>query len=237
MPVPNNTSFSLAEVCDEIGLTSSDRNLFDCFQFANPSGFDPLYTGAKNSLLNFRNYSHSIPTSSLSLADEKSASNACTRYATPASRDIRYIPNGQSFSNATQLFTNSTGTTNAPSNWYSNGSIARYWNGSSFTATENCSGAGSTTLDVSPSVINDSDGFGGSFTITVTSNTTWNVTDNRSWISFSGNSNSNNDTFNVILSLNDTGSTRSGTVTVFTTSGSSISRTIFITQPDSGVVA
>ncbi|QLG46061.1 hypothetical protein [Costertonia aggregata] len=139
MAVPNTTTFSLLDVCNEIGLTGSNRTLSNCFGSAIDSGFDNAHRGSKDRLLNFRNYQHSISTSSLLLVDEKSASNACARWSdTPTSRIVRYIPSGQSFNNATALYSNSNGTTLAPADWYSNGVVARAWNGSTFTFTQPC---------------------------------------------------------------------------------------------------
>ena len=54
--VPNTTTFSLQDVKDE--LNSSSNDLVSFFAEANANGFDPAYEGSKNSLLNFRNYSH-----------------------------------------------------------------------------------------------------------------------------------------------------------------------------------
>lgn len=57
MSVPNTNTFSLENVRIEIGL-SATASLTACFAAANPAGFDPAYEGSKNSLYNFRNYSH-----------------------------------------------------------------------------------------------------------------------------------------------------------------------------------
>lgn len=57
MGVPNNDTFNLQDVCDEIyGNHVAGRNLSDCFTSAIAARFDPAYSGSKNSLLNFRNY-------------------------------------------------------------------------------------------------------------------------------------------------------------------------------------
>lgn len=71
------------------------------------------------------------------------------------------------------------------------------------------------TLTISPTSYNESTGNGGSFNITVTSNTTWSVSDNAAWVSFSGNSNSGNDVFSVNISANF-GTFRTATLTVTT---------------------
>lgn len=57
MSVPNTNTFSLTDVGNEIGL-ASPYSLLDCFNNAIAGGFDPAYEGSKNSLYNFRNYSH-----------------------------------------------------------------------------------------------------------------------------------------------------------------------------------
>lgn len=58
--VPNTTTFSLQDVCNEIyGQFTAGMNLNQCFTDATGT-FDPSYVGSKNSLLNFRNYTHSF---------------------------------------------------------------------------------------------------------------------------------------------------------------------------------
>lgn len=54
----------------------------------------------------------------------------------------------------------------------------------------------------------------GSKTLAVTSNTTWSVSDNTSWISISGASGSGNDSFLITCSQNSSSSSRIGTVTI-----------------------
>jgi hypothetical protein len=51
--VPNTTTFSLLDVKNVIG---SQFDLTACFTYAVGSYFDPTYSGSKNSLMNFRNY-------------------------------------------------------------------------------------------------------------------------------------------------------------------------------------
>lgn len=55
MAVPDNWDYSLRDVINEIG---SGDSLRDCFNYANPDGFDPSYEGNKDSLRCFRNYTH-----------------------------------------------------------------------------------------------------------------------------------------------------------------------------------
>jgi hypothetical protein len=56
MSVPDSDSFDLISVTIELG--GGETSLQECFDNAIPGGFDPLYEGSKNSLLNFRNYEH-----------------------------------------------------------------------------------------------------------------------------------------------------------------------------------
>ena len=55
MAVPDTTTFTLQNVADEFDLGSND-GLIDCFEEATSSDFDSAYSGAKDNLLNFRNY-------------------------------------------------------------------------------------------------------------------------------------------------------------------------------------
>tara|TARA_R110000822_G_scaffold75692_4_gene182116 strand:+ start:210 stop:656 length:447 start_codon:yes stop_codon:yes gene_type:complete len=86
------------------------------------------------------------------------------------------------------------------------------------------------TLKITPTSYYDG-GNGSTFTITVTSNRTWTVTDNAAWITFAGNSNTGNDTFTVTVAAYTTGATRTGTVTVV---AGAIIRVCTITQDSSG---
>ncbi len=71
-------------------------------------------------------------TTAVSLSEQSgSAATSCTVF-NDGFFETLYIPQGQNFSNATNLYVNSTGTIDAGSGWYSNGVIARNWNGSSF---------------------------------------------------------------------------------------------------------
>lgn len=53
MGVPNTTTFSLNDVKTAVGNFS---DLADLFKQADSAQFDPLYSGNKDNLLNFRNY-------------------------------------------------------------------------------------------------------------------------------------------------------------------------------------
>jgi len=90
-------------------------------------------------------------------------------------------------------------------------------------------GGTNTSLFISPPSYTGN-GFFDTFTITVTSNTSWSVTDNRSWISTSVTSGSGNGSFTVSIQKNNSGTTNFGTVVV---SGGGIARSCSITQPDS----
>ncbi len=54
MAVPNNNTFSLQDVVDEI--PSSPNNLVSCFSDAVEIFFNPSYKGSKDRLSNFRDY-------------------------------------------------------------------------------------------------------------------------------------------------------------------------------------
>ncbi|MBW8242513.1 BACON domain-containing protein [Muricauda oceani] len=84
------------------------------------------------------------------------------------------------------------------------------------------------TLTVSPTSRRVSSS-SGSFTVTVTSNTQWTVSESLSWVSISGASGINNDTFTVNYTTNSITQSRSGTITV-TIVGGGQSATISITQ-------
>jgi hypothetical protein len=53
----------------------------------------------------------------------------------------------------------------------------------------------------------------------ITSNTTWSVSDNAAWLSFSPSSGSGNGVLSISGTVNGTGITRIGTITIDTTSG------------------
>jgi hypothetical protein len=98
--------------------------------------------------------------------------------------------------------------------------------GGGFTRTINVSqAAAGSSLSVSPTSISVGAAAGNS-TITVTSNVSWTVTDNQTWISTSATSGANNGSFTVSVTAN-TGAARTGTVTV---AGGSITRTISVSQ-------
>src|SRR5690606_41337698 len=61
MAVPNTNTFTMIDVCTEMGLSASGRSLAELFANANNNGFDPNYVGSKDRLSNFRNYTHADP--------------------------------------------------------------------------------------------------------------------------------------------------------------------------------
>ncbi len=75
MAVPNTNTFSLSDVITEIGGVTD--SLADCFSNANSAGFDPAYSGSKNSLLNFRNYKHTFSLFTMNSLGEINAVISC----------------------------------------------------------------------------------------------------------------------------------------------------------------
>lgn len=86
--------------------------------------------------------------------------------------------------------------------------------------------ATSTTLNVSANALSLA-AAAGSQTFTITSNVSWTVSDNQSWLSVSPTSGSNNATVTVTATANTGTTSRSGTVTV---TGGSLTRTVAVTQ-------
>ncbi|MGB5819770.1 MAG: hypothetical protein WBG90_09825 [Saonia sp.] len=131
MAVPNNYSFSLQTVINEI--PGSQDDLAECFSEATDSLFDSNYRGSKNSLRNFRNYNAAPPvtTYAVSLGRNSIEQQACT-----SPESTYYVSGGANFYQATGLYTNSNGTIKAPAFYYSDGGLIRYWNGNSFSGGE-----------------------------------------------------------------------------------------------------
>lgn len=141
MAVPDTNTFTLANVCDELGLIGANRNLVQCFASADSGAFDPAYAGSKDRLSNFRNYGAGVPVDSILLAGGVGidASTACTMFAN-GDTGTYYIPANDLFSNTTELYTNSPGSTFAPGpGYYSDGLTVRQWLGSSFGISDLCS--------------------------------------------------------------------------------------------------
>lgn len=135
MAVPDTTNFTLENVCDELSLIGLNRNLVQCFESAVSGQFDPAYSGSKNSLLNFRNYGNVVATTEIFLGTSATSLGACS--ALPQSF-YKLASETGGFNTISQLFSDSTGNTNAGANWYSDKTFVRYWNGSSFTIDQFC---------------------------------------------------------------------------------------------------
>ena len=103
MGVPNTTTFTLQNVVD---VVDNDDNLVGVFNDAVASKFDSNYSGAKNNLLNFRNYDSSSNTSFL--GSVASNINVCV-----LTMNITYYHNGSGNNPAVgdTVYTDSGGTT------------------------------------------------------------------------------------------------------------------------------
>jgi hypothetical protein len=109
------------------------------------------------------------------------------------------------------------------------------------TSTTAPTGAGSTasnlcstgaTLSAAPGAVNVAAAANSADTFDITSNTSWTVTDNQSWLTVSPTSGSNNGTVTVTAQENTSASARTATVTVSSTGVPS--QTITVTQSGSG---
>jgi len=102
MGVPNTTTFTLQNVVD---VVDNDDNLVGVFNDAVASKFDSAYSGAKNNLLNFRNYDGGLPSFLGSVA---SNINVCV-----LTMNITYYHNGSGTNPAVgdTVYTDSGGTT------------------------------------------------------------------------------------------------------------------------------
>src|SRR5262245_34435580 len=89
-----------------------------------------------------------------------------------------------------------------------------------------------TTLAVSPSTLNVAAAANSTGTFNITSNTSWTVTDNQSWLTVSPTSGSNNGTVTVTAQQNTSTSARTATVTVSATGAAS--QTVTVTQSGAG---
>ena len=109
------------------------------------------------------------------------------------------------------------------------------------TSTSTPTGAGSTasnlcstgaTLSVAPSAVNVAAAANSAGTFNITSNASWTVTDNQSWLTVSPTSGSNNGTVTVTAQENTSASARTATVTVSATGVPS--QTVTVTQSGGG---
>jgi (4-O-methyl)-D-glucuronate---lignin esterase len=99
------------------------------------------------------------------------------------------------------------------------------------TASNLCS-TGGATLSVAPSAVNVAAAANSTGTFNITSNTSWTVTDNQSWLTVSPASGSNNGTVTVTAQQNTGASARTAAVTVSATGVPS--QTVTVTQSGSG---
>jgi hypothetical protein len=102
--------------------------------------------------------------------------------------------------------------------------------GTGSTASNLCSGG--TTLSVSPATVNVAAAANSTGTFNITSNTSWTVTDNQSWLTVSPTSGSNNGTVTATAQANTSTSARTATVTVSATGLPS--QTVTVTQSGGG---
>ncbi len=198
------------------------------------NGWDATYSGSKNSLANFRGYTEAVLTLSPSSVSVASIFNTTTLTVvsnttwTAVSNQAWAVVSGASGSGNDTFVVGSafnTGAARSATITVSGGGITRTC------VVNQAAGSVANTLNRSPTSLSFTQS-AQTLTFSVTSNTTWSVSDNRSWISTSGADGSGNDSsVNCTVSTNNTGNTRTGRVTISTTSGSpSISRTITITQ-------
>jgi len=92
-----------------------------------------LFTGEILDLVLIQGANAGVPTDLVQLAFGSSYGNACTEYSLGNVSSF-FIPDGQTFEFATDLFINSNGATRAISGHYSDGSFSRFWIGSNFNA-------------------------------------------------------------------------------------------------------
>lgn len=111
--------------------TTSARNSIITFTDTN-SGQDRLFLVQQAAAVGEDTDSVSVSGGGVSHAD------ACSRY--PSFATTLYIPIGETWtgSTPTNLYSNSIGTIQAPSGYYSDGTLSRYWTGSSFSGFQSC---------------------------------------------------------------------------------------------------
>ena len=138
---PLSNSNSIQGSVDQGGGTVPDNSNFDTIiAQSTVSYFHPTYAGNITALsqisssCQYRGYPHIVTAASIRYASFQGS--ACT--AQPSTYYINTTSSTR-FDLATIIWSNSAGTTFANAGWYSNGTIRRYWNGSAFTTTVNCS--------------------------------------------------------------------------------------------------
>jgi len=118
--VPNTTTFTLQDVCNVV--LGNPTSLQECISLAITSWYDgTYYTAPATSLLEFRNYGKTGVGINLGYSISSGAA-ACI-----ASTTLRYTDTGD-LNTSNAVWTDSGGTSNAATGWYSNGSIHRFWN-------------------------------------------------------------------------------------------------------------
>lgn len=83
-------------------------------------------------------WSCGVPVDSISLGFSGTDSGACSDFSSNPSD--YYLNGGSTFSSATEIYINSSGTTLADTGYYSDGNRVRFWDGSEFTSSAFCSG-------------------------------------------------------------------------------------------------
>lgn len=136
MAVPDTTTFSLQDVRNEFATSSGQlpASLDSAFGSAADSGFNSLYSGSKNELLNFRDYDHPDVPDATFLYSTISKTDACsTGNAVDGYYDV-----GTTWSTTVKLWTTSARTTILPANrWYRDVTV-RYWDGTALGTEESC---------------------------------------------------------------------------------------------------
>jgi hypothetical protein len=116
MGVPNTTTFDLQTVVNVVNPTTDD--LVDCFADAVASKFDSNYSGAKDQLLNFRNYGSST-TNTLTVTWDSGTGIPSYAFAYVANQSVddqdvtftwKYVSSSYSSTEPTVRLGSSTGT-------------------------------------------------------------------------------------------------------------------------------
>jgi len=118
--VPNTTTFTLQDVCNVV--LGNPTTLQECVNNAITSWYDgTYYTAPATSLYEFRNYGKTGVGINLGY-NSFNPTTACS-----ASTTYRYTDTGD-LNTSNVIWTNAAGTSKAATGYYSNGSIARFWN-------------------------------------------------------------------------------------------------------------
>ena len=188
---------------------------------------DPSITPLMTQILNFRNNSNAIRRGTLT---SYTTTNVCAFRKVSGSETVFVLANQR---NSSQTFTLPAGIanttmvdafTNASVNLGASITLSAY----QYRVFKNAT-TGTNTLTVSTDNVSFSSA-AGSQNVSITSNVSWTVTDNQTWITVSPASGSNNANIAVSVTAN-TGTARTGTVTV---TGGGITRTIAVSQSAAG---